>query len=60
MHAATSRPRGDLSLRRGSRPELEIWFRAPGGREPDVLEIGMYGRRNPKFEAYWEGCLVAL
>lgn len=44
----------------GFRPELVIWFRAPGGREPDVLEIGMHGRRNLKVEAYWDGCLVAL
>ncbi len=60
MHAATSRPRSDLPFGRVSHPELEIWFRAPGGREPDVLEIGMHGRRNPKVEAYWDGCLMAL
>ncbi|MGH3303858.1 MAG: hypothetical protein ACRDOK_19695 [Streptosporangiaceae bacterium] len=60
MHAATSRPRSDLPFRRVPHPELEIWFRAPAGREPDVLEIGMHGRRNPKVEAYWDGCLVAL
>jgi hypothetical protein len=60
MHAATRRPRGDLLFRRIPHPDLEIWFSAPGGREPDVLEIGMHGRRKPRVEAYWDGCLVAL
>ncbi|HEX9033182.1 MAG TPA: hypothetical protein VF834_15195 [Streptosporangiaceae bacterium] len=60
MHASTSRPGTDLPFHRVPHPDLEIWFRAPGGREPDVLEIGMRGRRNPRVEAYWDGCLVAL
>lgn len=60
MHAATSRPGRDVPFRRVPHPDLEIWFQAPGGREPVVLEIGMYGRRHPKVEAYWDGCLVAL
>jgi len=60
MHASTSRPSTELPFRRVAHPELEIWFRAPGGREPDVLEVGMRGRRNPKVEAYWDGCLIAL
>jgi hypothetical protein len=25
-----------------------------------VLEVGMHGRRNPKVEAYWDGCLTAM
>jgi hypothetical protein len=54
MHAATQRP-PDLS---GFR--LEIWFRAPAGRNPDVLEIGLRGRRRPQVEAYWDGCRFAL
>jgi hypothetical protein len=43
-----------------SRAGLEIWFRAPAGRVPDVLEIGLRGRRRPRVEAYWDGCLIAL
>ena len=27
---------------------------------PDVLEIGLRGRRRPRVEAYWDGCLFAL
>ena len=34
---------------------LEVWFRAPAGRMPGVLEIGMRGRRHPRVEAYWDG-----
>jgi hypothetical protein len=25
-----------------------------------VLEIGLHGRRRPRVEAYWDGCLIAL
>ena len=39
---------------------VEIWFRAPAGRVPDVLEIGVHGRRRPRVEAYWDGCRTAL
>jgi len=39
---------------------LEIWFRAPAGRLPEVLEIEMRGRRRPRVEAYWDGCVIAL
>jgi hypothetical protein len=39
---------------------VQIWFRAPAGRFPDVLEIGMRGRRRPGVAAYWDGCLFAL
>jgi hypothetical protein len=47
-------------FRRVDHPDLEIWFRAPGDREPDLLEISMRGHRHPKVEAYWDGCLFAL
>jgi len=33
---------------------------ARSGRVPDVLEIGLRGRRQPRVEAYWDGCLIAL
>jgi hypothetical protein len=39
---------------------LQIWFRAAAGRFPDVLEIGMRGRRRPRIAAYWDGCFFAL
>jgi hypothetical protein len=39
---------------------LEIWFRAPGGRVPDVLEIALKGKRRPHVEAYWDGCSYML
>jgi hypothetical protein len=39
---------------------IDIRFRAPGGRFPDVLEIGMHGKRQPKVEAYWDGCLLVM
>jgi hypothetical protein len=25
-----------------------------------VLEIGLHGRRRPRVEAYWDGCLMAM
>ena len=47
MHAATEQP-PDLSgfrLVPLAGPEgVEVWFRAPAGRVPDVLEIGLHGR----------------
>ncbi len=60
MHAATERPPGLSGFSLVSRAGLEIWFRAPAGRVPDVLEIGLRGRRRPRVEAYWDGCLIAL
>ena len=39
---------------------LDVWYRIPGGRRPDVLEIGLRGKRRPRVEAYWDGCLYAL
>jgi hypothetical protein len=66
MHAATTAPKdaADFSpVRFGSvrfDSGLDVWFRAPAGREPDVLEIGMRGKRHPRVEAYWDGCVYAL
>jgi hypothetical protein len=39
---------------------LELWFRALAGVHPDVLEIVVRGKRRPRVEAYWDGCLFAL
>ena len=63
MHAATERPSGLSGFRLVSqtgKDGVEVWFRAPAGRVPDVLEIGLHGRRRPRVEAYWDGCLIAL
>jgi hypothetical protein len=65
MHAATAPPRGRdgftrIEFTRIETPGLELWFLAPAGSQPDVLEIGLRGRRHPRVEAYWDGCLFAL
>jgi len=60
MHAATAPPRGRDGFARIEAPGLELWFLAPAGSQPDVLEIGLRGRRHPRVEAYWDGCLFAL
>ena len=60
MHAATEAPPGLTGFTRVPAAGLELWFRAPGGILPDVLEIGLRGRRRPRVEAYWDGCLFAL
>jgi len=60
MHAATLPPPrlSDFTVLRSV--DLEVWFRAAGGRRPDVLEVGLRGRRHPRVEAYWEGCAFVL
>jgi hypothetical protein len=62
MHASTVPPPRLSGFRAVPSAEagLQIWFRAPAGRFPDVLEIGMRGRWRPRVEAYWDGCLFAL
>ncbi|MGI9007810.1 MAG: hypothetical protein ACR2FU_16695 [Streptosporangiaceae bacterium] len=60
MHAATERPSGLSEFSLVPCEGVEIWFRAPAGRVPDVLEVGLRGRRRPRVEAYWDGCLIAL
>jgi len=61
MHAATEPPQ-DVEGFGDSVPVsgLQIRFRAPAGRAPDVLEIGLHGKLRPRVEAYWDGCLMAL
>ncbi len=39
---------------------VRLNFRPLGGLSPDILEIGMQGRRRPKVQAYWDGCLMAM
>ena len=60
MHAATVPPPGLSGFNPARSDDLDVWFRAPAGRMPDVLEIGMRGRRHPRVEAYWDGCAFAL
>ncbi len=64
MHAAFSQPAGRTGFAAVTVPAaatgLRIWFRPQGGLHPDVLEIAMHGRRHPKVQAYWDGCLMAM
>jgi len=60
MRAATAPPPGLTGFTPVETGPLEVWFRAPGGRRPDVLEIGLAGRRRARVEAYWDGCLMAM
>jgi hypothetical protein len=60
MHAATTPPSRLSGFSLVPHDGIEIWFRAPAGRFPDVLEICLRGRRRPRVEAYWDGCLIAL
>jgi hypothetical protein len=72
MHAATVAPAGksgfalvpddsiDLPPTSAAGPGVQVFFRTAGGMSPDVLEIGMRGKRHPKVAAYWDGCLMAM
>jgi len=60
MYAATEPPRDPSGFSPLYEAGLEIWYRIPGGRRPDVLEIGLRGKRRPRVEAYWDGCIYAL
>jgi len=60
MQAATQRPADLSGFTRVAVDGIEVWFRAAAGRVPDVLEVGLRGRRRPRVEAYWDGCSFAL
>jgi hypothetical protein len=60
MYAATAPPPGMSGFSPVHAAGLDVWFRIPSGRTPDVLEIGMRGKRRPRVEAYWDGCTYAL
>jgi hypothetical protein len=60
MHAATEPPPGVTGFTPAASAPVEIWFRGQGGRRPDVLEIGLIGRRRTRVEAYWDGCRMAM
>jgi len=60
MHAATAPPPGLTGFSQERSAGLQVWFRAPAGRRPDVLEIGLRKGRRPQVEAYWDGCAYVL
>jgi hypothetical protein len=60
MHAATRPPTGLAGFSEVADADVQVWFRGVGGLRPDVLEIGLRARRQPKVEAYWDGCLMAM
>jgi hypothetical protein len=61
MHAAAQPPQqGTAGFQRLPSAGVDVWFRAPAGRRPGSLEIALRGRRHPRLEAYWDGCLFAL
>ena len=60
MKARTSPPKDPTGFTTMTEAGITVRFRAPGGRCPEVLEVAMHGRRNPKVEAYWDGCLVMM
>lgn len=60
MHATVQPPSELQGFRQIPTAGLELWFRAPVGTLPEVLEIGMRGKRRPRVEAYWDGCVYAL
>jgi hypothetical protein len=60
MHATTEPPPDPSGFSPWHAAGLDVWYRMPGGRRPDVLEIALRGKRRPRVEAYWDGCLYAL
>jgi hypothetical protein len=60
MFAATEAPSGLSGFSRVQAPGIDVFFRARAGRSPEVLEIGLRGRRRPRVEAYWDGLRIAL
>jgi hypothetical protein len=60
MQAATLEPSGLSGFCPVQAAGIEVFFRAPAGRSPEVLEIGLRGRRRPRVEAYWDGLRMAL
>lgn len=61
MHAAAQPPReGTRGFRQIPAAGLTVWFRAPAGFPPATVEIALQGKRHPRLEAYWDGCLFAL
>jgi hypothetical protein len=60
MHAATEPPAGLSGFRSVTVADVQVFYRCPGSRPPETLEIALRGRRRPRVEAYWDGCLMAM
>jgi hypothetical protein len=62
MRAATEPPPGLSGFRAVTvaAAPVQVFYRGPGDRRPDTLEIDLRGRRHPRVEAYWDGCLMAM
>jgi hypothetical protein len=63
MHAATDAPpglSGFTAVPAGLPDGVQVYFRALADLRPDVLEIGLRGRRRAAIAAYWDGCLMAM
>jgi hypothetical protein len=60
MHAATEPPAGLSGFVPVAVAGVQLSFRAVGGRQPGTLEIALHGKRRPRVEAYWDGCLMAM
>jgi hypothetical protein len=60
MKASTSPPKDPKGFTTIPADGIDVLFRAPGGRTPEVLEVAMHGRRSPRIEAYWDGCLIMM
>ncbi|HXP21454.1 MAG TPA: hypothetical protein VN840_17565 [Streptosporangiaceae bacterium] len=59
MHVATREPPGRSGFLPLAADGVEVRFRRFGSRDPEVLQIALRGRRRPRLEAYWDGCLYA-
>jgi len=60
LKASTTEPDDVSGFVSSAAAGLDIVFRAPGGRFPDVLEIALVGKRRARVEAYWDGCLMVM
>lgn len=60
MHADTQPPPGRTGFMSVSAAGIEVCFRGIGDHQPSILEIALGGRRRPRVEAYWDGCLMAM
>jgi len=60
MKASTIPPGDPTSFTSIPAAGIDVLFRAPGGRSPELLEVALHGRRHPKVEAYWDGCLIMM
>ena len=59
MKASTSPPADPAGFTTIRAAGIDVLFRAPGGRSPDVLGVALHGKRR-RLEAYWDGCLIMM